>query len=169
MLAVIQPDVTKWGGITGNFDVAARSVAAGKRYCPHFFGGGVSLLSSLHVLAAAGGTGLLEFDCHPNVGREAVVGDLLPVTDGRRAGAHRRRTRRAARPGAARAVPQLGGPGMTVGDIGGRGARVGFIGAGRLGKALAWSLRSGRAPVIAVAEPVLGKHGERRGAPPRRR
>ena len=58
-------------------------MAAGKRYCPHYVGGGVSLLASLHVLAAAGGSGLLEFDCHPNVGREAVVGDLLPVTDGR--------------------------------------------------------------------------------------
>lgn len=59
------------------------ALAAGKRFCPHYFGGGISLLSSLHLLAAAGGEGLLEFDCHPNVGREAVVGSLLPVTDGR--------------------------------------------------------------------------------------
>ncbi|MBC7381097.1 MAG: mandelate racemase/muconate lactonizing enzyme family protein [Burkholderiaceae bacterium] len=81
-LQVIQPDVTKWGGISGNWDVARKAVAAGKRYCPHYFGGGVSLLASLHLLAAAGGEGLLEFDCHPNVGREAVVGSLLPVTDG---------------------------------------------------------------------------------------
>ncbi len=83
VLQVIQPDVTKWGGITGNLAVARAAVAAGKRYCPHYFGGGVSLLASLHVLAAAGGQGLLEFDCHPNVGREAVVGALLPVTEGR--------------------------------------------------------------------------------------
>ena len=83
VLRVLQPDVTKWGGITGNFHVAQATVAAGKRYCPHFFGGGVSILSSLHLLAAAGGTGLLEYDCHPNAGRELVVGDLLPVTDGR--------------------------------------------------------------------------------------
>lgn len=83
VLQVIQPDVTKWGGITGNLQVARAAVAAGKRYCPHYFGGGVSLLASLHVLAAAGGNGLLEFDCHPNVGREAVVGKLLPVTEGR--------------------------------------------------------------------------------------
>lgn len=83
VLQVIQPDVTKWGGITGSIHIARAAVAAGKRYCPHYFGGGVSLLASLHVLAAAGGSGLLEFDCHPNVGREAVVGDLLPVTDGR--------------------------------------------------------------------------------------
>jgi L-alanine-DL-glutamate epimerase-like enolase superfamily enzyme len=83
VLRVLQPDVTKWGGVTGNFHVASAAVAAGKRYCPHYFGGGVSLLSSLHVLTAAGGTGLLEFDCHPNAGRELVVGDLLPVKDGR--------------------------------------------------------------------------------------
>jgi L-alanine-DL-glutamate epimerase-like enolase superfamily enzyme len=82
VLKVFQPDVTKWGGITGNLRVAKAAVGAGKRYCPHFFGGGVSILSSLHLLAAAGGTGLLEFDCHPNAGRELVVGDLLPVSDG---------------------------------------------------------------------------------------
>jgi L-alanine-DL-glutamate epimerase-like enolase superfamily enzyme len=82
VLQVIQPDVTKWGGVTGNLHVAKAAVAAGRRYCPHFFGGGVSILSSLHVLVAAGGTGLLEYDCHPNAGRELIVGDLLPVTDG---------------------------------------------------------------------------------------
>lgn len=83
VLSVIQPDVTKWGGITGNLRVARAAVAAGKRYCPHYFGGGISLLASLHVLAAAGGDGLLEFDCHPNAGRELIVGSLLPVKDGR--------------------------------------------------------------------------------------
>jgi L-alanine-DL-glutamate epimerase-like enolase superfamily enzyme len=83
VLRVIQPDVTKWGGITRSREIARKTVAAGKRYCPHYFGGGISLLTSLHLLAASGGDGLLEFDCHPNVGREAVVGDLLPVTDGR--------------------------------------------------------------------------------------
>lgn len=83
VLQVIQPDITKWGGVSGNWEVARRTVAAGKRYCPHYFGGGISVLASLHLLAAAGGEGLLEFDCHPNVGREAVVQDLLPLTDGR--------------------------------------------------------------------------------------
>lgn len=82
VLQVMQPDVTKWGGVTGSIHIARTAVAAGKRYCPHYFGGGVSLLASLHLLAAAGGSGLLEFDCHPNPGREAVVGDLLPVADG---------------------------------------------------------------------------------------
>ena len=83
VLRVLQPDVTKWGGVTGNFHIGTAAVAAGKRYCPHFFGGGISLLASLHVLTAAGGTGFLEFDCHPNAGRELIIGDLLPVSDGR--------------------------------------------------------------------------------------
>ena len=82
VLHVIQPDITKWGGVSGNAQVARRAVSAGKRYCPHYFGGGVSLLASLHVLAAVGGEGVLEFDAHPNLGREAVVGELLPVRNG---------------------------------------------------------------------------------------
>lgn len=82
-LQVLQPDVTKWGGITGNLRVGKAAVAAGLRYCPHFFSGPVALLASLHVLAAAGGEGLLEFDPHRNPGREALIGDLLPVREGR--------------------------------------------------------------------------------------
>lgn len=82
-LQVLQPDVTKWGGITGNLRVGRAAVAAGLRYCPHYFSGGLALLASLHVLAAAGGDGLLEFDAHPNPGREVLIGDLLPVREGR--------------------------------------------------------------------------------------
>ncbi|MFO1115015.1 MAG: mandelate racemase/muconate lactonizing enzyme family protein [Beijerinckiaceae bacterium] len=78
----IQPDATKWGGVTGSLAVARSAVAAGKAYCPHVFGGGIALLASLHVLAAVGGDGTLELDCHPNAGREAIVGSLLPVSDG---------------------------------------------------------------------------------------
>lgn len=83
VLHAIQPDITKWGGITGNAPVAFEAVRRGKSFCPHVFGGGVNLLASLHLLAAAGGDGTLEFDCHPNAGRELVVGALLPVRGGR--------------------------------------------------------------------------------------
>jgi D-galactarolactone cycloisomerase len=83
VFGVLQPDVTKWGGITGNIRVARAAFAAGKRYCPHYFGGGIALLASLHLLATAGGEGVLEFDCHPNASRESVIGSLLPVREGR--------------------------------------------------------------------------------------
>jgi len=83
VLGVIQPDATKWGGVSGTIEVARAAVKRGKPYCPHVFSGGIATLVSLHLLAAAGGEGLLEFDCFPNAGRELIVGDLLPVEDGR--------------------------------------------------------------------------------------
>ena len=114
VLKVIQPDVTKWGGITGNFQVAKATVAAGKRYCPHFFGGGVSIL----VVAATAlrcrrhrTAGIrLPPECRTRArGRRSVAG-------GRRAGAgaHRCRTGRDARHGAARSVPHLAGQALNA-------------------------------------------------------
>jgi D-galactarolactone cycloisomerase len=68
---VLQPDVAKWGGITGCWQVAQDIRAAGLRYCPHFLGGGIGLIASAHFLAAAGGDGLLEVDVNPNPLRDA--------------------------------------------------------------------------------------------------
>ena len=63
---VIQPDAAKWGGVTGCFDVARATLGAGLSYCPHFLGSGIGLAASAHLLAAAGGDGLLEIDVNPN-------------------------------------------------------------------------------------------------------
>jgi D-galactarolactone cycloisomerase len=81
-LRVIQPDVAKWGGITGCLPLARRIVAAGLRYCPHWLGGGIGLLASAHLLAAAGGDGLLEVDCNPNPLREGLA-PFPQLEDGR--------------------------------------------------------------------------------------
>ncbi len=40
-VAVIQPDVAKWGGITGCLAAARQVLARGRRYCPHFPGAGI--------------------------------------------------------------------------------------------------------------------------------
>ncbi len=82
-LAVIQPDVTKWGGITGCFPLGRQIVAAGKKYCPHHLGGGIGLLASAHLLAAVGGGGLLETDCNPNPLREGLARPFPQVSGGR--------------------------------------------------------------------------------------
>jgi L-alanine-DL-glutamate epimerase-like enolase superfamily enzyme len=83
ILHVIQPDICKWGGLSGCAELARRIIAAGKRYCPHYLGGGVGLAASAHLLAAAGGDGLLEVDVNDNLLREAFAGPLLPLRDGR--------------------------------------------------------------------------------------
>lgn len=79
----LQPDVAKWGGISGCFAVARKIVDAGITYCPHFLGGGVGLVASAHLLAAAGGAGLLEIDVNPNPLRTAFPAASAPLSDGR--------------------------------------------------------------------------------------
>jgi D-galactarolactone cycloisomerase len=65
-LGVVQPDVGKWGGVSGCFAVGQAAVDAGKRYCPHWLSGGVGLMASAHLLSAVGGRGMLEVDSNPN-------------------------------------------------------------------------------------------------------
>lgn len=81
-LRVLQPDVAKWGGISGCLPVARTILAAGLRYCPHYLGGGIGLLASAHLLAAAGGDGMLEVDANPNPLRSELCGPLAEVGGG---------------------------------------------------------------------------------------
>lgn len=81
-LDIMQPDVGKWGGVSDNAAIARRTLARGRTYCPHWLAGGLGLLHSANILAAAGGDGLLEMDVNPNPLRDAVVGDALKVEDG---------------------------------------------------------------------------------------
>ena len=81
-IAVIQPDVAKWGGISGCWPVIQAIQASGKLYCPHYLGAGVGLLASAHLLAAVGGLGLLEIDSNPNPLRSALAGPLGTILDG---------------------------------------------------------------------------------------
>lgn len=81
-LRVIQPDVAKWGGISGCLAVARRILQSHARYCPHYLGAGVGLLASAHLLAAAGGDGMLEIDANPNPLRSLTCGAIARVRDG---------------------------------------------------------------------------------------
>jgi D-galactarolactone cycloisomerase len=84
VLAVLQPDLAKWGGISGCWPVIGQALQAGLRYCPHFLGGGIGLLASGHVLAAAGGGagGMLEIDANPNPLRTELAGPLAMIEEG---------------------------------------------------------------------------------------
>ncbi len=82
VFSVLQPDAAKWGGISGCWPVIQRARAAGLRYCPHYLGGGLGLLASAHLLAAAGGDGLLEIDSNDNPLRSALSPRLSRIDDG---------------------------------------------------------------------------------------
>lgn len=79
---VVQPDMLKWGGVTGAYAIARRAVAAGRSYCPHWLGSGIGLLAAAQVLAAAGGPGMLEHDVMENPLREALAQPFSRVRDG---------------------------------------------------------------------------------------
>lgn len=81
-LRYLQPDICKWGGLSGGAVVARAAEAAGITYCPHFLGGGVGLIASAHLLSAIGGQGLLEVDGSENPLLEALCWRDLSLTDG---------------------------------------------------------------------------------------
>lgn len=81
-LAVVQPDIAKWGGFSGCLTVAKRIRAHGLRYCPHYLGAGIGLLASAHLLAAVGGDGMLEVDANPNPLRSLACEPLARVVEG---------------------------------------------------------------------------------------
>jgi len=80
-LGFVQPDVGKWGGISGGLDVARHAVRRGLAYCPHWLAGGVGLAASMHALAASGSAdGWAEVDANPNPLRQEVL--AFQVQDG---------------------------------------------------------------------------------------
>jgi L-alanine-DL-glutamate epimerase-like enolase superfamily enzyme len=82
-VAVVQPDLAKWGGLSGVLPVIDRIQAAGLRYCPHYLGAGIGLLASAHLLAARGGrTSWLEVDSNQNPLRSLLCPALASLRDG---------------------------------------------------------------------------------------
>jgi L-alanine-DL-glutamate epimerase-like enolase superfamily enzyme len=79
---VVQPDLLKWGGVTGCYGVARAAVASGLTYCPHWLGAGLGLMAAAQLLAAVGGPGLLEHDVMENPLREVLAQPFPRVRDG---------------------------------------------------------------------------------------
>ena len=84
VVAIVQPDLAKWGGVSGVLGVAERVVAAGLRFCPHYLGAGIGLAASAHLLAArADPSSVLEVDANENPLRTALFPALATLDGGR--------------------------------------------------------------------------------------
>jgi len=81
-LAIVQPDLGKWGGLSGCLEVARRTLAEGKQLCPHWLGAGIGLAASMHFKAAIGGAGYVEVDANPNPLRELTALPGFVVDEG---------------------------------------------------------------------------------------
>lgn len=82
-LTFFQPDVAKWGGVSGCFEVGQMVRNRGAVYCPHYMGTAVGLAASLHLLAAVGGDGYVELDSNSNPLRTDLCDIDLTVSEGR--------------------------------------------------------------------------------------
>ena len=83
IFGIIQPDIAKWGGISGCLPIIHSLNQHGIEYCPHYLGGGIGLMASAHLLAASSSTGMLEIDSNPNPLRSLVSTPLGNIADGR--------------------------------------------------------------------------------------
>lgn len=79
---VIQPDLGKWGGFTGCLPVGRQALLNARMFCPHWLGGGIGLLASMHLKAAVGGAGYVEVDSNPNPLRELLATPYPRVENG---------------------------------------------------------------------------------------
>jgi L-alanine-DL-glutamate epimerase-like enolase superfamily enzyme len=83
VLEVIQPDLGKWGGFSGCLEVGRLVRGGGKLFCPHWLGGGIGLVASMHLKAAIGGEGYVEVDANDNPLRCSLGRPMPAVREGR--------------------------------------------------------------------------------------
>jgi L-alanine-DL-glutamate epimerase-like enolase superfamily enzyme len=77
----LQPDVAKWGGISGALQLA-ENLPAGTRLWPHFMGTAVGQYAALSLTLYAGADSICELDVNPNPLRTELCGDALSIEDG---------------------------------------------------------------------------------------
>lgn len=80
-MKVLQPDVAKWGGITGTLDLAA-VLPADVLLWPHFMGSAVGQIAALSVTAAIDDNAVCEMDVNENGLRTGLCGDVMTIKNG---------------------------------------------------------------------------------------
>ena len=81
-LRILQPDVAKWGGVTGALDLA-RAMPQGACLWPHFMGTAVGQVAALSITAVLAETSSCEVDVNENALRTDLCGDIITVRNGR--------------------------------------------------------------------------------------
>lgn len=81
-LSVLQPDVAKWGGLSGALELAD-ALPAGVRLWPHFMGTALGQMASLAITAIVGAESVCEMDVNKNALRTELCGDVMRVSNGR--------------------------------------------------------------------------------------
>ena len=80
-LQILQPDVAKWGGISGALELA-QTVPDDVLIWPHFMGTGIGQQAALSISAAIGPKSACEVDVNENPLRTELCGDSNQIRDG---------------------------------------------------------------------------------------
>lgn len=80
-MQVLQPDVAKWGGVTGALDLAEQ-LPKGTMLWPHFMGSAVGQMAALSLSAVFGDDSVCEMDVNDNSLRTELCGDVMFIEDG---------------------------------------------------------------------------------------
>lgn len=81
-VSVLQPDVAKWGGVTGALDLAA-ALPDGCTLWPHFMGSGVGQQAGLAISAFIGDSSKCEMDVNENPLRTDLCVSATSITGGK--------------------------------------------------------------------------------------
>ena len=81
-MTFLQPDVAKWGGMSGALDLASQ-LPSGVQIWPHFMGSAVGQMAALSISAAIGEASSCEVDVNENALRTRLCGDVLGIEKGR--------------------------------------------------------------------------------------
>lgn len=79
---ILQPDVAKWGGVSGALALA-EALPAGCRLWPHFMGSALGQEAALSVSAAIGVSSKCEMDVNENPLRTGLTAEPLTIDQGR--------------------------------------------------------------------------------------
>ncbi|MBO0826294.1 MAG: mandelate racemase/muconate lactonizing enzyme family protein [Streptosporangiales bacterium] len=81
-VAVVQPDLTKAGGVTEALEVCALARRTGTVVNPHLYGGAVGYAATLQLAAHAAVVGTVEYDIRDNPLRDPLLRDPPTPRDG---------------------------------------------------------------------------------------
>lgn len=79
---VVQPDITKTGGITGGIEFGQLCAERGVEFAPHMLAGPIGFLATANLVAATKGIHLLEMDCAPVPSFEPMASGVPVVENG---------------------------------------------------------------------------------------
>jgi D-galactarolactone cycloisomerase len=80
---ILQPDITKTGGISEGREICRNILAAGRRAHLHMYGGPIGLYASAHLSAAIDGLSWLETDSLPNPLFDLLLREAPLIENGR--------------------------------------------------------------------------------------